>query len=90
MTNDRLTLCPQIRFRAVDEEGVIVHTERGVAIVVNAQGLRTLELIRERGSRRAVIEQLAAEYDAPETAIAADVDAFLIQLREQQLIEAAA
>ena len=88
MTDDRLTLCPQVLFRVVDEEGVVVHPERGVAIVVNPQGLRILELIRERGSRRAVIEQLAAEYEAPETTIAADVDAFLIQLREQQLLEA--
>jgi hypothetical protein len=89
MTDDRLTLRPQVRFRAVDEEGVIVHTERSVVIVVNALGLRTLELIREQGSRQAVIERLAAEYDAPETTIAADVDAFLDQMREQQLLEAA-
>ena len=89
MTDDRLALCPQVRFRAVDQEGVIIHTERGVVIVVNALGLRTLELIREQGSRRAVIERLTAEYDAPEAAIAADVDAFLDQMREQQLLEAA-
>lgn len=88
MTDDRLALRPQVRFRAIDEEGVIVHTERGVVIVVNALGLRTLELIREQGSRRAVIAQLAAEYDAPDTTIAADVDAFLDQMREQQLLEA--
>lgn len=89
MTDDRLALCPQVRFRAVDEEGVIVHTERGVVIVVNAPGLRTLELIREQGSRRAVIERLAAEYDAPEATIVADLDAFLDQMRAQQLLEAA-
>ena len=89
MTDDRLTLCPQIRFRAVDEEGVIVHPERGVAIVVNAQGLRILELIREQGSQRAVLERLATEYEAPETTIAADLDAFLDQMRAQQLLEAA-
>lgn len=78
-----------MRFRAVDEEGVIIHTERGVVIVVNALGLEPLELIREQGSRRAVIERLAAEYDAPEATIAADLDAFLGQIRVQQLIEAA-
>ena len=89
MTDDRLTLRPQVRFRAVDQEGVIIHTERGVVIVVNALGLRTLELIRERGSRRAVLERLATEYEAPETTIAADLDAFLDQMREQQLLEAA-
>ena len=89
MTDDRLTLRSQVRFRAIDEEGVIVHTERGVVIVINALGLRTLELIREQGSRRAVIVQLAAEYDASDTTIAADVDAFLDQMREQQLLEAA-
>lgn len=89
MTDDRLTLRSQVRFRAIDEEGVIVHTERGVVIVINALGLRTLELIREQGSRRAVIARLAAEYDAPDTTIAADVDAFLDQMREQQLLEAA-
>lgn len=89
MTDDRLALCPQVRFRAVDQEGVIIHTERGVVIVVNALGLRTLELIREQGSRRAVIERLTAEYDAPEATIVADLDAFLDQMRAQQLLEAA-
>jgi signal transduction histidine kinase len=87
MTNDRLTLRPQVRFRAIDGEGVIVHTERGVVIVVNTLGLRILELVREQGSRRAVVDRLSAEYDAPETTIAADLDAFLVQLCEQQLIE---
>lgn len=89
MTDDRLALRPQVRFRAIDEEGVIVHTERGVVIVVNALGLRTLELIREQGSRQALIARLAVEYDAPDTTIATDLDAFLDQMREQQLLEAA-
>jgi hypothetical protein len=90
MTEDPLTLRPQVRFRPVGDEGVIVHTERAVVIVVNGLGLRTLELIREQGSRHAVIERLADEYDAPEATIAADLDAFLVLLREQQLIEATA
>ncbi len=90
MTDDRLILRPQVRFRAVDGEGVLIHTERGVVIVVNALGLRTLELIREQGSRQAVIERLTAEYDAPQATITADLDAFLDQIRAQQLIVEAA
>ncbi len=87
MGTDRLRLSPQVRFRAVDKEGVIIHTQRGVVIVVNSLGLRIMELIREHGCRQGVLDRLIDEYDAPESILSTDLDDFLARLREQALVE---
>ena len=83
---ERLELSPRIRYRAIDDEGVVVHVDRGEVMVLNAVALRTLQLIGETGSRSAVLGRLVQEYDAPEAVLAADLDSFLGELREHDLL----
>lgn len=84
--NDRLELSPHVRFRAVGDEGVVVQVEQGQVIVTNGVALRTLELIREHGSKAAMLDRLAAEFDVTDEELVADVAAFLQELREHGLL----
>ncbi|BAO43702.1 PqqD family protein [Thiolapillus brandeum] len=83
---DNLNLHPDILFRAVPPEGVLVDQRVPSVMVVNATGLRMLEMIREKGSRKAVILALADEYEALAETISADVDAFLDDLRSRDML----
>lgn len=83
---DRLRLHPDILFRAVPPEGVLVDQRIPSVMVVNEPALRILELIRDKGSREAVIDALMEEYDAPPEVIRADVNAFLDDLRHRDML----
>ena len=84
---DELKLNPRARFRAVDDEGVVVQIERDEVMVVNATGLHVLDLVRLTGSRAAVIEAITAEYETGDAAVAEDVDAFLADLRDYGILD---
>jgi hypothetical protein len=84
--SDALALHPDIMFRSIGEEGIIVDQRQPEVIVVNAQGIRIIELIRETGSRKAVEDRLMEEFEAPADEIKNDLDDFLNQLRERGMI----
>lgn len=86
MPGDALALDPHVRYRAVGEEGVVVNVEHDRVLVVNALGLRTLELIRATGSRGATLAALVTEYDATPERIEEDLERFLAELREHRIL----
>ena len=79
-------LHPDVVFRAVGDEGVVVDQRRPEVMVVNHLALRVLQLIRETGSRGAVLAALASEYPVDPAVIAADMDRFLEDLRGRDLL----
>jgi len=83
---DTLTIHPDILFRAVDDEGVVVDQRQPEVMVVNGEAVYILKLIRETGSRKAVLESLLQEYDADPATIAADLDNFLSELRSRKML----
>ena len=84
---DALRLHPRVRYRAVgDELGVLIHLERGTVVTMNAQAARTLGLIAELGSRAAVVAAVAAEHDLAAAQVDADLEPFLAELREQEIL----
>jgi hypothetical protein len=84
--NDSLVLHPDVVFRAVGDEGVVVDQRRPEVMVVNHLALRVLQLIQETGSRDAVLAALESEYQVEPTVIAADMDHFLADLRGRGLV----
>lgn len=84
--DDSLVLHPDVVFRAVGDEGVVVDQRRPEVMVVNHLALRVLQLIRETGSRAAVLATLESEYPVEPTIIAADMDHFLADLHGRGLI----
>lgn len=61
---DRLTVSPDVVFRELEGEAVLLDLESGTYFGLNAVGTRIWSLIQERDSLRAVLDAITAEYDA--------------------------
>ncbi len=85
--SDAVRLSPDIRYRTVTPEGVVVHLKRAEVMVVNELGVKILELIEKTGSLSGVIDLLSQTYDAPRDRIAADVQQFCNDMRNRGLLE---
>ena len=78
---------PDVRFRIVADEAVVVRQKDAEVIVLNEVGGRILELIEERLDHDVLAERLADEFDSSVEQLASDVDQFLAQLVEAGVIE---
>lgn len=83
----RVGLSPRVRFRAVGDEGVVVHVESGRVIVLNATGLHVVKQL-EQGSRTPaqLADSLAAEFAVEPAEAGADVAAFLAELDAERIL----
>jgi hypothetical protein len=61
---DRLTVSPDVVFRELEGDAVLLDLESGTYFGLNAVGTRIWSLIQERDSLRAVLDAITAEYDA--------------------------
>ncbi len=86
--NTAVTLSADLRFRRLDQEGVLVDQANGPRIVVvNEVGIRILEMLREGVAGNDLAANVASEYQVdPETA-AKDVQSFLVELQSQGLVQ---
>jgi len=83
---DALTIHPDILFRQVDDEGVVVDQRQPEVMVINGQAVKILELIRETGSRKEVLAALVKTYNGDPATITSDLDEFLVTLREREML----
>jgi hypothetical protein len=87
-SEERFRLSDRVLYRAVDDEGVLVHLENGRVMVVNEVALY---IVRELDRQAITVSELAEsvscafEVDAPRARV--DVLLFLDQLREEQAID---
>lgn len=86
MLDDAIALNPHVRYRTVGDEGVVVNVEHDQVMVVNELGVRTLELIRATGSRKAIVAALVAEYETTPERVEADLEVFLDELRVHRVL----
>jgi len=76
-----------VRYRVIDDEAVVVRQGEGDVVVLNQVAARVLELVGEGLASNEIGNQVASEYEAPEATIRADVDSFLGELEELNVIE---
>jgi hypothetical protein len=77
--------------RAVVDEGLLVHLDRGRVIVVNALGLEIARRLNGAAvDRQALIDEIAGEYASDAETIGRDLDVFLGALQAEGLIQAVA
>lgn len=75
-----LRLSSDVRYRAVDDETVVIRQEAAEALVLNDVAGRILELIDGARQVGAIVATLADEYDIDSATLAADVEAYLKEL----------
>jgi hypothetical protein len=80
---------PDVRFRVVDDEGVVIRQAAAEVLVLNQVATRVLALADGVTPVAGWIEALAREYDVERAALERDVLAFAAELVEQGLLEPA-
>jgi len=80
-------LRPDVRYRNIGGEGVLLCQEVAEVIGVNELGVRVIELIDADLSVAAVIERLGSEFDAPPQTLFRDVHRYIGELIEAGVLE---
>lgn len=75
-----LTINPDVTFRELDGEIVILNLETGIYFGLDAVGARTWKLIEDHGSLGVVFEALRSEYDAVPSLLERDLLELVHQL----------
>lgn len=81
-----LRLSPDVVFRNLDGEAVLLDLGSGTYFGLNEVGTRIWQMIEAGDDEPAIVSTLAAEYAAEPAAIAADVERLLGELRSRRLI----
>jgi len=79
--------CPDVRFRAMGEEGMAIRQQAGEVLVLNDTGMRILDLLDGQVTVAALIQQLASEYAVMPETLAEDIPAYLAELCAAGLVE---
>ena len=83
----RVRVAPDVMFRLVGDEGVLVNLNTERYLGLNAVGTRMWTALGSAGSIEAAYEQLLLEYEVEPARLRADLDEFIDRLLGQQLIE---
>ena len=81
-----MKLNPDVVFRDLDGEAVILDLGSGTYFGLNHVGTRVWQLISEGSDESHIVDIIASEYDAARATIAADVARLLNDLRARRLI----
>ena len=80
-------ISPDIRYRVIDDEAVVVRQGEGDVLVLNQVAARVLQLVGEGLSPDEIGDRVAGEYEAPEATIRNDVERFLGELEDLNVLE---
>ena len=87
--SDRVRVAPDVLFRLVSDEGVLVNLNTEVYLGLNPVGTRMWSVLNTASSIQAAYEALLEEYDVEPSELRRDLEEFIDQLFAQHLIEAA-
>ena len=83
----RFALTSKIRFRAIDDDGVLIHLDSGRVIVVNGVALRIIELLEDSPRSEAdLAREIVSEYDVKKATALSDVRLFLDELKSEDVL----
>lgn len=88
LDDEQIRLSSQVRYRAVDTDGVVVHLESGRVIVVNEVGLHILHLLETPRSRKELADGIVLEFEVSIEEAEQDLERYLTQLNSEQILEA--
>ncbi len=86
--SDRVRVAPDVLFRLLSDEAVLVNLKTECYLGLNAVGARMWNVLTTADSVQSAYEALLREYDVESSRLRADLTGFLDQLVDQQLIEA--
>ena len=84
-----ITVAPDIVFREVDGEAVILNLESGVYFGLDQVGTRIWQLIQEHGSLQKVFQTMCDEFDVRSDALERDLLGLMDELCAKGLVRTA-
>lgn len=78
---------PQIRFRLIAGQGLVINQEVAEALVLNEVGAQALDLLDGRRSVAEIINLLDGEYHADHEILEQDVRTYLAELQQAGIVE---
>ena len=85
-SNETISLTDHVRFRAVGEDGVLVHLESGRVIVVNEVGLHIVQQLNKSRTRADLTSSVVSELEVSTEQAETDLDAFLAELDQEKIL----
>ena len=76
----------RVRYRAVGEDGVLVHLDNAEVMVVNEVGLFLVQQLSQSRTTQQLVDAVVGEFNVEPGRASADVDSYISQLRERELI----
>ena len=80
-------IAPDVRYRVIDDEAVVVRQREGDVLVFNQVAARVIQLVGEGLSPLQIGDRAVDEFDAPEARIREDVENFLEELESLNVVE---
>jgi hypothetical protein len=77
---------PDVIFRRLEAEGVLVHLGTNHIYVLNETGVRFWELYCEGRTRDEIEEQLLVEFDVTQAQLVTEIDSLLGDLAREKLV----
>jgi hypothetical protein len=87
--SDRVRVAPDVLFRMVSDEAILVNLNTEVYLGLNTVGARMWDVLNSANSIEAAYETLLGEYEVEPQQLRADLEELLGQLLGQKLIEVA-
>lgn len=85
--SDCVRVAPDVLFRLVSDEGVLVNLNTQMYLGLNSVGARMWSVLSEARSIQAAYEQLLEEYEVDPSELRRDLEELIAQLHAHQLIE---
>jgi len=85
--SDCVRVAPDVLFRLVSDEAVLVNLNTEMYLGLNPVGARMWSVLSEATSIQAAYEQLLKEYEVEPSELRRDLEEFVAQLHAHQLIE---
>ena len=76
----------KVRYRRLQEEGVLIHQEKAEALVLNDTAMAFLELCDGQRSTGEIIAELADQYEVGHEELAEDLESFIRELTQAGII----
>jgi hypothetical protein len=80
-------IAPDVRYRVIDDEAVVVRQNEGDVLVFNQVAARVIQLVGEGLSPQQIGDRAVDEFDAREERIREDVETFLDELESLRVVE---
>jgi len=87
--SERLTVAPDVLFRLVGDEGVLLNLNTTMYLGLNPVGTRMWNALTSASSIQAAYDTLLAEYEVEPAQLRTDLEEFIQRLLGQKLIVAA-